>query len=61
MNIDYLVGFLRYLEQKHNIHVLKEGFDHYVDGGSHMHELDTEQRLKLAKEYRQYVINIGVI
>jgi hypothetical protein len=61
MNIDYLVGFLRYLEREHDIDLVIEELSDWGDRCSNMHKIDEERQLQLAKEYRRHVINTGVI
>lgn len=61
MNIDYLVGFLSYLEREHDIDLVIEELSDWGDGCSNLHKISEERQLQLAKEYRRHVINTGII
>lgn len=61
MRVDYLVGFIQYLEREHDVDLVKEEQSDYGDGQSTAHKLSDETILRLAKEYRHHVINTGVI
>lgn len=61
MNIEYLLGFLCYLEREHGISLVKEELSDWGDGCSSLHTIDHETQKKLASEYRNYVINTGLI
>lgn len=61
MNVDYLVGFLRYLEREHDIDLVIEELSDYGDGCSSLHKISPEKQLEFAKQYRHHVINTGEI
>lgn len=61
MRVDYLTGFIQYLEREHDIDLVKDEQSDYGDGQSASHKLSDDTILRLAKEYKQHVINTGEI
>lgn len=49
--IDYLMGFLQWLEFEHDVDLVFEELSDYGDGCSNLHKVGHEKQLELAKDY----------